>query len=77
MQAYLKILFSKKMGVCCLTGFASGLPLFILISLIPAWLRIENIDLKVKREENKETTNIDIHRKLNIFQIGLKKRIYN
>ena len=47
MQAYLKILFSKKMGVCCLTGFASGLPLFILISLIPAWLRIENIDLKV------------------------------
>lgn len=47
MPYYLKIILSKKIGVCCLTGFASGLPLFILISLIPAWLRIENIDLKV------------------------------
>ena len=47
MPYYLKIFLSKKIGVCCLTGFASGLPLFILISLIPAWLRIENIDLKV------------------------------
>ena len=47
MNKYLKVLLNKKMGICCLTGFASGLPLFILISLIPAWLRIENIDLKV------------------------------
>lgn len=47
MNKYLKVLLNKKMGICCLTGFASGLPLFILISLIPAWLRVENIDLKV------------------------------
>jgi PAT family beta-lactamase induction signal transducer AmpG len=47
MNKYLKVLLNKKMGICCLTGFSSGLPLFILISLIPAWLRIENIDLKV------------------------------
>jgi len=47
MNKYLKVLLNNKMGICCLTGFASGLPLFILISLIPAWLRIENIDLKV------------------------------
>ena len=43
MNKYLKVLLNKKMGICCLTGFSSGLPLFILISLIPAWLRIENI----------------------------------
>ncbi|EDZ64289.1 AmpG muropeptide MFS transporter [beta proteobacterium KB13] len=47
MNKYLKVILNKKMGICCLTGFSSGLPLFILISLIPAWLRIENIDLKV------------------------------
>ena len=47
MNKYLKVLLNNKMGICCLTGFASGLPLFILISLIPTWLRIENIDLKV------------------------------
>ena len=47
MNKYLKVLLNKKMGICCLTGFSSGLPLFILISLIPAWLRIENIDLKI------------------------------
>jgi PAT family beta-lactamase induction signal transducer AmpG len=29
------------------TGFASGLPLYLLLNLIPAWLRTEHIDLKV------------------------------
>lgn len=28
------------------TGFASGLPLYFLINLIPAWLRSEQVDLK-------------------------------
>ncbi len=35
------------MLICILTGFSSGLPLYILISLLPAWLRSENVDLKV------------------------------
>ncbi|MCX7105245.1 MAG: AmpG family muropeptide MFS transporter [Methylococcales bacterium] len=35
------------MFICILTGFSSGLPLYILISLLPAWLRSENVDLKV------------------------------
>jgi PAT family beta-lactamase induction signal transducer AmpG len=35
------------MLICVFTGFASGLPLYLLISLIPAWLRTEHIDLKV------------------------------
>ena len=34
------------MLICVFTGFSSGLPLFILISLIPAWLRSEHVDLK-------------------------------
>ena len=42
-----KILFNKHMFICILTGFSSGLPLYILISLLPAWLRSENVDLKV------------------------------
>jgi PAT family beta-lactamase induction signal transducer AmpG len=28
------------------TGFASGLPLFLLFNLVPAWLRSEHVDLK-------------------------------
>ena len=35
------------MLICIFTGFSSGLPLYILISLLPAWLRSEGIDLKV------------------------------
>ncbi|TAN67020.1 MAG: MFS transporter [Methylobacter sp.] len=35
------------MLVCIFTGFSSGLPLYILIGLLPAWLRSEGVDLKV------------------------------
>lgn len=38
-------LFSKKMLICCFTGFTSGMPLYVLVSLIPAWLREENVSL--------------------------------
>jgi PAT family beta-lactamase induction signal transducer AmpG len=34
------------MLICIFTGFSSGLPLYILISLLPAWLRSEGVDLK-------------------------------
>ncbi len=34
------------MLICIFTGFTSGLPLYFLINLIPAWLRGEHIDLK-------------------------------
>lgn len=47
MQTSLKsILFNKRMLICVFTGFSSGLPLYILISLLPAWLRSEGVDLK-------------------------------
>ena len=39
-------LFNKKMLICIFTGFSSGLPLYILISLLPAWLRSEGVNLK-------------------------------
>lgn len=39
-------LLNRRMLICIFTGFSSGLPLFILISLLPAWLRSEQVDLK-------------------------------
>ena len=41
-----RVLFNKHMLICIFTGFSSGLPLYILISLLPAWLRSEGVDLK-------------------------------
>jgi len=38
-------LLNKRMLVCLLTGFASGLPLYLLIQFVPAWLRSSEIDL--------------------------------
>ncbi len=39
-------LFNKRMLICIFTGFSSGLPLYILVSLLPAWLRSEGVNLK-------------------------------
>jgi PAT family beta-lactamase induction signal transducer AmpG len=33
------------MLICIFTGFASGLPLYVLIQLVPAWLRSEGVSL--------------------------------
>ncbi len=38
-------LFTRRMMASILTGFFSGLPLYILFQLIPAWLRFEGVDL--------------------------------
>ncbi len=38
-------IFSRRMVLCVLTGFASGLPLYVLINLLPAWLRSSQVDL--------------------------------
>jgi PAT family beta-lactamase induction signal transducer AmpG len=40
-----EILFSRKMLSCVFLGFSSGMPLFVLVSLVPAWLRSEEVDL--------------------------------
>ena len=39
-------LFTRRMLICVFTGFASGLPLYLLFNLVPAWLRSESVDLK-------------------------------
>jgi PAT family beta-lactamase induction signal transducer AmpG len=38
-------LLNRRMLICVFTGFSSGLPLYLLINLLPAWLRAERIDL--------------------------------
>ena len=37
--------FNRRMLICIFTGLASGLPLYILIQLVPAWLRTEGVGL--------------------------------
>ncbi len=39
-------LLNRRMLVCVFTGFSSGLPLWLLINLVPAWLRTEGLDLR-------------------------------
>ena len=34
------------MAICVLIGFASGLPLYLLLNLVPAWLRSSGVNLK-------------------------------
>lgn len=41
-----EIIFNKRMLACVVLGFSSGLPLYLLFQLLPAWLRSEGIDLK-------------------------------
>src|SRR6266704_2283208 len=39
-------LFNRRMLICVFTGFSSGLPLYLLLNLLPAWLRSERVDLR-------------------------------
>ncbi len=39
-------LFTRRMAICIFTGFASGLPLYLLLNLVPAWLRSEGMDIR-------------------------------
>ena len=36
---------NRRMLICVFTGFTSGLPLYILIQLVPGWLRTEGVGL--------------------------------
>ncbi len=38
-------IFTRRMLTCVFLGLASGFPLYVLISLVPAWLRTEGVDL--------------------------------
>ena len=42
----LRTIFSTKMLICVFTGLASGLPFYLLIQLLPAWLTSEGLNIK-------------------------------
>jgi len=41
-----EVLFTRRMLICVFIGFSSGLPLYVLLTLVPGWLRSEHVDLK-------------------------------
>ncbi len=43
---WLGALLNRRMLICIFTGFASGLPLYLLLNLVPAWLKTEGLSLK-------------------------------
>lgn len=45
-QDFWSALFTRNMMICIFTGFSSGLPLYFLLQLLPAWLRTEQLDLR-------------------------------
>jgi MFS transporter, PAT family, beta-lactamase induction signal transducer AmpG len=44
-ESWREAIFNRRMLICVFTGFSSGLPLWLLINLLPAWLRSEKVDL--------------------------------
>ncbi|MCM8596063.1 AmpG family muropeptide MFS transporter [Accumulibacter sp.] len=46
MAEWLGLLLTRRMLICVVTGFSSGLPLYLLLNLLPAWLRSDGIDLR-------------------------------
>ncbi|MDR2838932.1 MAG: AmpG family muropeptide MFS transporter [Azonexus sp.] len=45
-RPWLAALLNRRMLICIFTGFASGLPLYLLLNLVPAWLKTEGLSLK-------------------------------
>lgn len=45
--SWVRALLNRRMLICVFTGFSSGLPLYVLISLVPAWLKTEGLSLAV------------------------------
>ncbi|NUF48343.1 AmpG family muropeptide MFS transporter [Gilliamella sp. ESL0250] len=45
-NSLLKTIFTTKMLICIFTGLASGLPFYLLLQLLPAWLESESINIK-------------------------------
>jgi len=38
-------ILNRRMLICAFTGFTSGLPLYVVFQLVPAWLRVEGVGL--------------------------------
>lgn len=46
MNKSLSSFLNRKMLLCVYTGFSSGLPLFFIIQLLPAWLKVSDVNVK-------------------------------
>lgn len=44
-ESFKEAILNKRMLICVFTGFTSGLPLYVLIQLVPGWLRVEGVGL--------------------------------
>ncbi|NCF13932.1 MAG: MFS transporter [Gammaproteobacteria bacterium] len=44
-STFKEAILNRRMLICVFTGFTSGLPLYLLIQLVPAWLRSEGVGL--------------------------------
>jgi PAT family beta-lactamase induction signal transducer AmpG len=44
--SWLAPFLTRKMLVCVFTGFSSGLPLYLLVTLLPTWLKSEGLNLE-------------------------------
>ena len=44
-ESFKEAILNRRMLICVFTGFTSGLPLYVLIQLVPAWLRVEGVGL--------------------------------
>jgi MFS transporter, PAT family, beta-lactamase induction signal transducer AmpG len=44
-ETFKEAILNRRMLICVFTGFTSGLPLYVLIQLIPGWLRVEGVGL--------------------------------
>lgn len=43
---WLDAVLNRRMLICVFIGFSSGLPLYLLLNLVPAWLKTEGLSLK-------------------------------
>jgi PAT family beta-lactamase induction signal transducer AmpG len=44
-QSFRDAILNRRILICAFTGFTSGLHLYVLIQLVPAWLRVEGVGL--------------------------------
>ena len=44
-STWLEVVLSRRMLICVFTGLASGMPLYLLIQLVPAWLHSADVSL--------------------------------
>jgi PAT family beta-lactamase induction signal transducer AmpG len=44
-ESFKEAILNRRTLICVFTGFTSGLPLYIMIQLVPAWLRSEGVGL--------------------------------